>query len=64
MARRWDANQSLSSWNVAALGLEQNKDPSDADYNNLTRVSLNFQSMEGESLLLIVLKDSFEIPGY
>ena len=50
VAQRWNADDGLSSWNLAALGMEQRKTPSDADWNNLTRVSFRFQSMEGISM--------------
>ncbi|KAF2685997.1 hypothetical protein K458DRAFT_363531 [Lentithecium fluviatile CBS 122367] len=46
LAQRWDADQSLSSWNVAALGVEQRKDLRVCSWDNLTRISLSFQSME------------------
>lgn len=49
LAQRWNADDGLSSWNLAALGMQQRKTPSDADWNNLTRVSFRFQSMEGLS---------------
>ncbi|KAJ4347249.1 uncharacterized protein N0V89_011189 [Didymosphaeria variabile] len=47
LAQRWNADRGLSSWNVAALGMEQRTSPSDADWHNITRISLRFQSMEG-----------------
>lgn len=50
IAQRWNADGGLSSWNLAALGMEQRKTPSDADWNNLTRVSFIFQSFEGTSI--------------
>jgi hypothetical protein len=46
-AQRWDADQGLTSWNVAALGVEQRRALSEWNWNNLTRVSLTFQTMEG-----------------
>jgi hypothetical protein len=51
LAQRLDADHGLSSWNVAALGSEQRSDVSDYSWNNLTRVSLMFQSMEGKPCL-------------
>jgi hypothetical protein len=46
IAQRWNADQSLSSWNLAALGVEQRKSLPEQGWNNLARVSISFQSME------------------
>ena len=54
VAQRWNADSGLSSWNLAALGMEQRRTPSDADWNNLTRVSFTFQSMEGMSYCFVL----------
>ncbi|PVH72776.1 hypothetical protein DL98DRAFT_595662 [Cadophora sp. DSE1049] len=46
MVQRWDADQGLGSWNLAKLGVEQRKElPADA-WNDVRRVSLNFEKTE------------------
>ena len=52
LAQRWDADQGLTSWNLAALGMEQRKKASDSEWTGLSRVSFRFQSMEGRLPLL------------
>lgn len=47
MVQRWDADQGLGSWNLAKLGVDQRKElPADA-WNDVKRVSLNFEKTEG-----------------
>jgi len=47
LIQRWNADQSLMSWNVAKLGQEQRKElPQDA-WNNVKRVSFKFDRYEG-----------------
>ncbi|KAL2065734.1 hypothetical protein VTL71DRAFT_3404 [Oculimacula yallundae] len=46
LVQRWDAEQGLGSWNLAKLGMEQRKElPADA-WNDVKRVSLNFERTE------------------
>ena len=52
IAQRWNADQSERNWNVAALGMEQRKPPPDHSWNNLARISIAFQSMEGKLLCI------------
>jgi hypothetical protein len=47
LAQRWNADDGLSSWDLAALGIEQRRTPLDADRDNTTRVSFRFQSTGG-----------------
>ncbi len=47
LAQRWDADQGLGSWNLARLGVEQRKElPADA-WNDVKRVIMKFDSLEG-----------------
>jgi hypothetical protein len=47
LAQRWDADQGLGSWNLAKLGVEQRKElPADA-WNDVKRVTMKFDSLEG-----------------
>jgi hypothetical protein len=50
LLQRWDADQGLGSWNLAKLGVEQRKDLPEDSWNNVKRVSLKFDSLEGRSL--------------
>ncbi|KAF2187525.1 hypothetical protein K469DRAFT_705224 [Zopfia rhizophila CBS 207.26] len=46
LAQRWDADESLASWNLARVGMHQrNELPADA-WNDLKRISIKFESME------------------
>ncbi len=47
LAQRWDAEGELGSWNLAKLGVEQRKElPADA-WNDVKRVTMKFDSLEG-----------------
>jgi hypothetical protein len=45
--QRWDADQGLGSWNLARLGVEQRKELPEDEWNDIKRVSISFQSLEG-----------------
>jgi hypothetical protein len=47
VARRWYADDGLSGWNLARLGLDQRSE-SGGKFENVQRVSLTFEKMEGE----------------
>jgi hypothetical protein len=49
LAQRWDADQGLGSWNLAKLGVEQRKELPEDAWNDVKRVSIKFESMEGRS---------------
>lgn len=51
LAQRWEADQGLGSWNLAKLGMDQRKDLPEDAWNNVKRVSMKFESMEGEYLV-------------
>ena len=71
IAQRWDADQGLASWNLAALGAAQRKELPERRWNDLARVSIKFQSMEGRPPPLItpakqkfnVLVDRYKFAG-
>jgi hypothetical protein len=46
VAQRWDADDGLSSWNLARIGLNQRSERGDK-WENVRRVSLKFEKMEG-----------------
>jgi hypothetical protein len=47
LAQRWDADQELGGWDLAKLGVEQRKElPADA-WNDVKRVTMKFDSLEG-----------------
>ncbi|KIM99882.1 hypothetical protein OIDMADRAFT_125583, partial [Oidiodendron maius Zn] len=46
LLQRWDADQGLGSWNLARLGIEQRRDLPEHGWNNVKRVSLDFDSLE------------------
>ena len=48
LLQRWDADQGLGSWNLARLGVEQRRDLPEDGWNNVKRVSLKFDSLEGK----------------
>jgi hypothetical protein len=48
LAQRWDADQGLGSWNLAKLGTEQRKELPEDAWENVKRVSMKFDSMEGK----------------
>jgi hypothetical protein len=54
LLQRWDADQGLGSWNLAKLGVEQRKDLPEDGWNNVKRVSLKFDSLEGRFVSLAV----------
>lgn len=54
LAQRWDADR-LGSWNLAKLGVEQRKELPDDAWNELKRVKLKFDSLEGRSCHSIFL---------
>jgi hypothetical protein len=47
LVQRWDADQGLGSWNLARLGVEQRKELPEDEWNDIKRVSISFQSLEG-----------------
>jgi hypothetical protein len=47
LAQRWDANDSLSSWNLARLGVAQRKELPEDTLANVKRVTMKFKSVEG-----------------
>jgi hypothetical protein len=49
LAQRWDADDSLGSWNLAKLGVEQRKELPEDAWNNLKRVKMKFDTLEGRS---------------
>jgi hypothetical protein len=54
LAQRWDADQGLESWNLARLGVEQRKELPEDAWNDIKRVSMNFQSLEGMLFFVLV----------
>ncbi|KAL5330933.1 hypothetical protein ACEPPN_000459 [Leptodophora sp. 'Broadleaf-Isolate-01'] len=46
LVQRWDADQGLGSWNLAKLGVEQRKELPADSWNDVKRVSLNFDRTE------------------
>jgi hypothetical protein len=47
LVQRWDANQGFGSWNLARLGVEQRKELPEDAWNNVKRVTMKFDSIEG-----------------
>jgi len=47
LVQRWDANQGLGSWNLARLGVEQRKELPEDAWNDVKRVTMKFDSIEG-----------------
>jgi hypothetical protein len=47
LVQRWDADQGLGSWNLARLGVEQRKELPEDAWDDIKRVSMSFQSLEG-----------------
>jgi hypothetical protein len=47
LAQRWDADEGLESWNLAKLGVEQRKELPEDAWNDLKRVKVKFDSLEG-----------------
>jgi hypothetical protein len=47
LAQRWNANQGLASWNLAQVGTEQRKELPANAWNNVKRVSMSFDCLEG-----------------
>jgi hypothetical protein len=47
LVQRWDANLGLGSWNLAKLGTEQRKELPENAWNDVKRVSMKFDSLEG-----------------
>jgi hypothetical protein len=52
LVQRWDADQGLGSWNLARLGVEQRKELPEDAWNDIKRVSMSFQSLEGTSFFV------------
>lgn len=48
LAQRWDADR-LGNWNLAKLSVEQRKELPEDAWNDLKRVKLKFDSLEGKS---------------
>jgi hypothetical protein len=47
LAQRWDADDSLGSWNLGKLGVEQRKELPEDAWSDLKRVKMKFDSLEG-----------------
>ncbi len=47
LAQRWDADDGLESWNLARLGVHQRKELPEDAWENLKRVKLKFDTLDG-----------------
>jgi hypothetical protein len=54
LAQRWNADQELTSWNLAQVGTEQRRELPANAWNNVKRVSMSFDCLEGRFTRLAV----------
>ncbi|PMD25960.1 hypothetical protein NA56DRAFT_390095 [Hyaloscypha hepaticicola] len=47
LAQRWDSDDGLGSWNLARLGVHQRKELPEDGWENLKRVKLKFDTLDG-----------------
>ena len=48
LAQRWDADDGLGSWNLAKLGVHQRRELPEDAWENLKRVKLKFDTLDGK----------------